>query len=198
MNINDYIAVNTHLEESTINNENVLRVIKSNKIDQPDENTYVKLVDSDFHNGTIEVMLYSKLLDNAPSHSRGFIGIAFRIGDDDLSFESLYVRPTNGNTDDPVRKNRVLQYFSYPTYTFDYFRNKNFTDYEGPANINLNEWIKLKAIIKYDKADLYINDNLVLRVDDLKHGKYKRGSVGIFVDIGTDGYFKDLNITYDD
>ena len=47
-----------------------------------------------------------------------------------------------------MRKNRALQYFSYPTYTFDYFRTAGIQDYEGPANIGLDEWVDLKVLVK--------------------------------------------------
>ena len=38
----------------------------------------------------------------------------------------------------------------------------------------------------------------VLRVDGLKHGPSSRGNVGLYVDIGTDGYFRNLCITCED
>jgi len=38
----------------------------------------------------------------------------------------------------------------------------------------------------------------VLAVSNLKHGAFARGNVGLYVDIGTDGWFKNLNITCDD
>ena len=95
----------THISNEVIDNEKVLRVIKSGKINEYDENTYAKLVDSSFHNGIIEVKMLSRLLKEAPDFARGFIGIAYRIHEDDTKFESFYVRPTNGRQcDDPVRK----------------------------------------------------------------------------------------------
>lgn len=39
----------THISNEVIDNEKVLRVIKSGKINEYDENTYAKLVDSSFH-----------------------------------------------------------------------------------------------------------------------------------------------------
>lgn len=45
--------------------------------------------------------------------ARGFIGIAFRIDDEDSTFESFYVRPTNGRIDDPVRK--IEESNTFPT-----------------------------------------------------------------------------------
>ncbi len=52
----------------------------------------------------------------------------------------------------------------------------------------------MKAVIKDEMASFYINDSEepVLVVKDLKHGKGIVGHVGLFVDIGTEGFFKDL------
>ncbi|EOH96105.1 hypothetical protein UAY_03015 [Enterococcus moraviensis ATCC BAA-383] len=190
-------AVNISSEYTTLNGEPVLRVVKKEKLMEFDENTYAKLIHSSFHNGTIEVKMLSRLLPDAPDFARGFIGIAFRINEDDTQFESFYVRPTNGRIDDPIRKNRGVQYFSYPKYTFDYFRNLGITDFEGPADIGLDEWISLKAVIHGAKGTFYLNDNEepALVVDNMKHGADARGAIGFFVDIGTEAFFKDLKIT---
>ena len=189
MNIGDFIAVNTAMEETVLNDEKVLRVVKANKIMEFDENTYAKRRDIDFHNGVIEVKMFSRLLPDAPDFARGFIGIAFRIRDDDSAFESFYVRPTNSMTDDPVRKAHGCQYFSY-------FRDNNIIGYEAPIHVGLEEWITLRAVIEEAHADFYINDfsRPVLSVDDLKHGSDAHGSVGLFVDIGTEAFFKELVI----
>ena len=200
LNKDNFKAVNTAIENVKLDGQKVLRVVKANKIMEFDENTYAKLNNFKFHNGTIEVKMLSRLLPDAPDFARGFIGIAYRINDDDTKFESYYVRPTNGRKcDDPIRKNHGCQYFSYPKYTFAYFRENNITKYEAPVDIDLNEWIQLKAIIQDSVAKFYINDmeNPILVVNDMKHGSDLTGSVGFFVDIGTEAFFKDLKITND-
>lgn len=193
-------AIHTDVMQTTLNGEPVLRVVKKDKLMEFDENTYAKLVGSSFHNGTIEVKMLSRLLPDAPDFARGFIGLAFRISEDDTTFESFYVRPTNGRIDDPVRKNRGVQYFSYPKYTFDYFRNLGITDFEGPADIGLDEWISLKAVINGARGVFYLNDSKepLLVVENMKHGADATGAIGFFVDIGTEAFFKDLKITKTD
>lgn len=199
MNIHEMIveAVNVKCQKEFLADQAVIKVVKANKLMEFDENTYVKIADSVFHNGIIEVKMLSRLLADAPDFARGFIGIAFRISEDDSSFESFYVRPTNGQSSDPIRKHRAIQYFSYPKYTFDYFREKGITEYEGSADIELNEWINLKVIVTDERAEFFVNGQQVLLVDQLKHLD-SQGQVGLFVDIGTEGYFKDLHITYFD
>lgn len=196
-----YNAINTSIDNDIIDGEQVIRVVKCHKIEIPDENTYAKVVDSSFHNGIIEVKMLSRLLPDAPQHARGFIGITFRINENDSEFESFYVRPTNGrNCEDPIRRSHGCQYFSYPGYTFSYFREFGIDDFESEVNIDLNEWITLRAEIEDEKGQFYINDmeKPVLVVDNMKHGKGHRGAIGLFVDIGTEGFFKDLKIIYKD
>jgi hypothetical protein len=191
-----FAPVHTAVEEAVLDGKNTLRVSKAEKINLYDQNTYAKLETEEFHNGIIEVDMYSKYLPDAPDFARGFIGIAYRINEDDSEFESFYVRPSNGRScTDPVRRSHGCQYFSYPGYTFDYFREFGITDFEAQVDIDLEEWIHLKAEIMDEKASFYINDKLVLVVENQKHGKGIKGKMGMFVDIGTDAYFANLKIT---
>lgn len=80
----------THISNEVIDNEKVLRDVKSGKINGYDENTYAKWVDSSFHNGIIEVKMLNRLLKETPDFTRGFSGIAYRIHEDDTKFESFY------------------------------------------------------------------------------------------------------------
>ncbi|SUN62385.1 hypothetical protein [Streptococcus dysgalactiae] len=142
----DFEAVNELVKEVVFNKERLIEVINTEKGDEPDENTFAKLKNSSFKNGRIDVDVYSQLLEDAPEHARGFIGLPFRINETDDYFESFYIRPTNGRIEDPIRRNRAVQYFAYPNHTFDYFRERCITDYEGPADIGINEWIHLTVI----------------------------------------------------
>jgi hypothetical protein len=49
-----------------------------------------------------------------------------------------------------------------------------------------------------EKALLYVqgSDQPVLMVNDLKLGKEAHGSIGLWVDRGTEGYFSNLRITF--
>ena len=198
MDAENFIPVNVSAENFNLDGEKVLRVVKTEKLFDFDTNSIAKLKDSDFHNGTIEVEMLSRLLPDAPEFARGFIGVAFRISENNSAFESFYIRPTNSDTSDPVRKAHGCQYFSYPKYTFAYFRENNITDYEAPISQGLNEWVKLKAVIADSRADFYLNGVLTLTVQDLKCGANARGAVGFFVDIGTDAFYKNLKISKTD
>ena len=176
-----------------------IRVWKTGSL-EPDINTYAAVTDCDFHNGTIDVDVRADLLPDAPDYARGFIGIAFRGAEDGREFEAFYIRPTNGRgCTDPVRRAHGCQYFSYPGYTFAYFREFGITAYESPVDtIALGEWSHLKAVIREDQGTFYVDGVRVLEVHGFKHGPNARGTVGLYVDIGTDGLFRNLEIVRED
>lgn len=194
------IGVHTKISKKVLDGQEVLRVVKSEKQDVFDADTYARLNGISFHNGMIEVQMLSRLLPEAPDFARGFIGIVFRINDSNSEFESYYVRPTNGRHPDPVRHSHGSQYFSYPGYTFSYFREHNIQGYEAPCDVGLDEWITLKAVIKDASARFYVNhmDSPALVVEGLKHGADARGGVGFYVDTGTEAYFRNLRIVCED
>lgn len=201
MKENNFTAVNVLAENVLFEGKPVLRVVKKDKINIYDENTYARAAGLQFHNGIIEVKMLSRLLPDAPDFARGFIGIVFRANENDSEFESFYVRPTNGrNCTDAVRKAHGCQYFSYPGYTFNYFREYGITKYEAETDTDLNEWFTLKAVIENERAEFYLNRSPipVLVVEEMKHGAGKKGSMGIFVDIGTEAFISELKVTCTD
>ncbi|AOA02917.1 hypothetical protein CKN99_14335 [Carnobacterium maltaromaticum] len=187
---------NVFSADTTLDGEDVLRVIKDPVILADDEATYARLQNFEFYNGTIEVKVLSRLLPDAPDHARGFIGVSFRIDENNSHFEGIYIRPTNGRSEDQVRRNRSVQYFSYPDFKYDRFREENPGMYESYADIGLNEWIDMKIEVENNKAKLFLNnaEQPVLIVNDLKLGAMQKGGIGLWVDIGTEGFFKDLKI----
>lgn len=197
----NFTAVHTSVRQILLEDGPALRVIKKDKIHQYDENTYAKIRDLQFHNGTIEIRMKSRLLPDAPDLARGFIGIVFRANETDSEFESFYLRPANGRRcTDPVRKAHGCQYFSYPGYTFQYFREFGIPGYEAPADLALDEWFTLKAVIQDQRAEFYLNESRtpVLVVPEMKHGAGRPGAVGIFVDIGTEALVSEIRVVCTD
>jgi hypothetical protein len=164
-----------------------------------DDRHYARLMGvNDFENGTIEVKMYSQLQNPAPYPGiAGFIGVYFRITEDDSAWESIYVRPKVGRINNQFARNHAVQYFSYPKYKFQTLRDSfPAGSYEGSAPVMLNEWITMRIEVNGESAEMFIND--------LKHssfvvnkmlGKNKKGYLGLYVDIGTIGYFKDLKVS---
>jgi hypothetical protein len=182
---------------TTIKGKKAVRVTKDTSFKGADAPTFVRLNNiTDFKNGTIECKVLSRLLPNAAPSSRGFIGLAFRINEDNSKFESIYIRPTNGRAHEQIRRNHSIQYFSYPDYKFDRLRKEAPGEYESYADMGLDEWITLKIVIKDAQAKFFLNNNLQpsLIVNDLKLGPDAKGSIGLFVDVDTDGFFADVKV----
>src|SRR6185503_14970016 len=150
-------AVGVFVSFEKMSGEDVIKVVKDSTVKEVDEPTYVRLKGIDFKNGTIEVKVLSRLLPNAPEQARGFIGVAFRINDSNSKFENIYIRPTNGRANNQLRRNRSIQYFSFPDYKFDRLRREAPGEYESYADMGLNEWIVLKIVVKDMQAKLFIN-----------------------------------------
>lgn len=185
--------------ECALTGEDTLRVYKTGA-QEPDINTYVALADTDFHNGVIEVDVCGKLLSEAPAYARGFIGIVFRAAEDGREFEGFYIRPANGpHCPDPERRAHGCQYFSFPGYTFAYFREFGIPEYEAPVDtIELGKWSRIRAEVREDSAAFSVDGRPVLKVRGLKHGAAARGNVGLYVDNGTDALFRNLQIQRED
>ena len=195
ISVEQFTPIHTHIENAVLDGQHVLRVIKKDKVEQPDENTYAALNGIQLRNGMIEVRLRSRLLPDAPEYARGFAGIVFRARANGSEFESFYVRPTNGRTcADPVRRAHGCQYFSYPGYTFSYFREFGIAGYEAPVDVALDEWFTLKAVLHEESASFYVNDaeRPVLVVPRMRHGAGWPGALGIYVDIGTEAFVSDI------
>ena len=192
----NFRPVNTFMDTDEIEGKAAIRVTKDPKVIAVDEATFARLVEVDFKNGIIEVKVLSRLLEDAPEFARGFIGVAFRIDESNSKFECIYIRPTNGRAEDQLRRNHSTQYFSYPDYKFDRLRKESPEQYESYADMGLNEWINMKLEVRDEKAKLYLNGQKhpVLIVNDLKHGADASGGIGLWVEVGTEGYFTDLRV----
>jgi hypothetical protein len=163
-----------------------------------DEPHYARLTGlEDFENGTIEVKMYSQL-QNPPPYSgvAGFIGVYFRIAANDSAFEGIYVRPKVGRVANQQYRNHAVQYISYPQYKFDTLRKIAPYKYESSAPVALNEWITMRIEVNGETAEMFINDMKYSSfIVDKMLGNIKKGGIGLYIDIGTIGYFKDLKVT---
>jgi hypothetical protein len=194
---NSLEAVQVYMSIEKLMGSKVVKAVKDSTVKEVDEPTFVKVKGIQFSNGTIEVKVLSRLLKNAPEFSRGFIGIAFRINENNTKFESIYIRPTNGRANDQVRRNHSTQYYSYPDYKFDRLRKESPERYESYADMELNKWITMRIEVNGAQAKLFLDHNKQpsLIVNDLKHGANASGAIALWVEVGTEGYFKDLKIT---
>ena len=163
-----------------------------------DDRHYARLVDiDDFENGTIEVKMYSQIQNPSPyAPAAGFIGLYYRIAADDSAWESIYLRPKVGRVNNQMARNHAVQYFSYPDFKFQTLRDKfPAGSYESSAPVALNEWITMRLEINGETAEMFINNMKYSSfVVNKMLGENKKGYVGLYVDIATTGYFRDLKV----
>lgn len=164
------------------------------------EGKYAKLPDIYFSNGSIEIEVAGKPSATALEGARGFVGIAFRIDDKDTQFECIYLRPTNGRSNDQIRRNHSIQYISYPDYPWQRLRQETPEKYESYVDLEVGKWTKIKIEIEDSVARLYVHGasqpNLI--VSDLKHAKNAKGNIGLWIGPGTEAYFRNLVVTIKD
>jgi hypothetical protein len=164
----------------------------------PDNPTFALLKDIEFRDGVIEVEVAGRPLPDAAPDARGFIGIAFRIQEDLAKFECFYIRPTNGRAEAQLRRNRACQYFSYPDWKFDRMRREVPGHYEAYVDLVTGAWTRLRIEVDRDKARLFVHEpeQPTLIVNDLKHGPDLKGGVGLYIDNGTEGFFRNLRVQF--
>jgi hypothetical protein len=154
------------------------------------------LLPATIRNGTISVDIFARLADNAPDFARAFAGIAYRVVNGGERFESVYLRPLNGLklNPPPPRNKRALQYFAYPDWRFERLREE-YPDgrYEAGADIGSSEWTNLTVDLQEMRLRVTVNGVVVMSLDQTKADPVE-GSVGLFVDIGTEAFFSDLRL----
>jgi hypothetical protein len=149
-----------------------------------------------FRNGRISVDILGRVRTDAPDFARGFAGIAYRIEPTGQTFESVYLRPLNGRrlSPPPPRDKRAIQYFAYPDWKFDRLRSEEPDGpYEAGLDIADNEWLTLAIEVDDMRLLATVNGAEALSIPRTK-GSAVDGSVGLWVDIGTEAYFSNLTI----
>ena len=173
---------------------------ESIKVTDQGENSEVKFVkinNLNFKNGIVEAYVSGKPAEGSSEQARGFVGIAFRINDDNSKFECIYLRPSNGRAEDQVRRNHSVQYIAFPDFPWFKLRKDFPEKYESYVDLATGEWTKIRIEIKGAKALLYIHGNAQpsLIVNDLKLGADVEGKIGLWIGPGTEAHFSGLMIT---
>jgi hypothetical protein len=157
----------------------------------------LRLPVEDFGDGIIEAEVAGLPAAGAPDGARGFIGIAFRVQQDPSRYEAFYIRPTNGRSDDQLRRNHSTQYIGMPDYPWDRLRKEHPGVYESYADMVPGDWIRLRIEVEGSRARLFVGkaEQPALIVNDLKHGAKAIGGVALWIGNGTEGYFSNVKVT---
>lgn len=193
-NNNALTSINVKTSEEIYLARQSLKVINTG-VDS--EATFVKIGNLNFKNGSIKIEVAGKPGTGSSQTARGFVGIAFRINDDNSKFECFYLRPTNGRADDQVRRNHSVQYISFPDFPWHKLRKDFPEKYESYVDLAPGEWTAVTIEVQGEKAKLYVhgNDQPTLIVNDLKMGGNVRGSIGLWIGPGTEAHFANLQVS---
>ena len=149
-----------------------------------------------FSDGTIEVEVAGTPRADAFEGARGFVGVAFRLGQDPSRYECFYVRPKNGRAEDQLRRNHSTQYVSHPEYPWHRLRRESPGVYESYVDLEPGAWTKLKVVVRGTEARLFVHDaeQPALIVKDLKLGA-SEGAIALWIGAGTEGHFANLRVS---
>ena len=149
-----------------------------------------------FEDGVIEVDIAADLNGRGGAESRGFAGVAFRLGDDER-FEAVYLRAANGALNVPPppspRDVRAVQYISHPAFHFSDSRAVAPGLYEKGAPIAVGSWHRLRLEISERRLVASVDGQVVLEVEDLRLDR--PGRVALWVGDGTRAHFANLTVT---
>jgi hypothetical protein len=196
--LSDQHPQNVKTELVTYKGHKALQVIDAAPVNVADGLQLVVLNAPEFKDGTIEVEMAGAPKENSEnSAARGFVGMAFRLTTDATNaphYECFYVRPTNGRTEDQVRRNHATQYISFPDRPWFELRKDFAGKYESYADMVAGEWIKMRIEVHGKKANLFLNDapQPVLVVTDLTQAQ---GKIALWVGTDTVAHFADLRVT---
>jgi hypothetical protein len=148
-----------------------------------------------FRDGTIDVDVATKITTPPGVRMPGFTGIAFRTSADGSHYELFYLRPRNALSDDQAMRNHAVQYTSEPSYGWEKLRRSWPFIYEAYADLQPDEWTKVKIEVHGRVATLYLNgsEKPALIVDGLK-GEELQGGVALWSYSGEEAYFSNLKI----
>jgi hypothetical protein len=144
-----------------------------------------------FEQGAIEIDLKGK-----DEFQKSFLGIAFQ-GKDSVTYEAVYFRPFNFNSENPERKSHSVQYISHPQNTWRVLRQNSPGVYENfltPVK-DPNAWFHARVEMNADTVHVYVNNEKAptLVVKRIKNTPGKK--LGFWVGDGSGGEFANLKVT---
>jgi Domain of Unknown Function (DUF1080) len=191
--------VTTQAEIATYRGRRALRVINTDGLTADghpaDAEAIAIVTTSDFADGTLEADVAARPRTGAPSATRGFVGIAFRVQDHGSRFESIFLRMTDGRADDQLQRNHATQYLEHPNFGWKRLREEHPGVYESYVDLDPGAWTRIKIVVAGTTARLYVNgaNQPCLVVNDLKLGE-THGRVALWTGGNTEAYFSRLTV----
>lgn len=150
------------------------------------------LADTEFSEGSIEFDIRGKDVVQ-----RSFVGVAFH-GQDDQTYESVYFRPFNFRSTDPVRKTHAVQYVYAPKFEFQTLRDTRKDEFENavvPAP-EPTAWFHAKVDVRAGRVRIFVNNAPTPSLDVATLNSTPAGKrIGFWVGNNSDGEVANLKLT---
>jgi hypothetical protein len=142
-----------------------------------------------FSVGTIEVDVRGRDVQ-----SQSFLGLA--IGSEGEAYESVFLRPFNFRTTDPVRRMHAVQYESMPDHNWSRLRTEFPEVYENPVDPppDPNGWVRLTLLVEPARIRVFVTGGVDpdLMIDRIPPAR--TGRLGLWVGTLSGGDFANLRI----
>lgn len=150
----------------------------------------VKIEDVAFKSGIIELEIKG---ENTPG--RSFVGIAFNV-QNDSTYEAVYFRPFNFQSEEKIRREHSVQYISTPKNDWRYLR----TNFEGvyeaeyPGNPPAEDWLSVKVKVESDMVYVYDKElNVeIMSVERLERQQVNK--IALWTGFNSKGEFRNLKV----
>ncbi|MFT3796669.1 hypothetical protein [Flavobacterium sp.] len=160
------------------------------RLDKKEGEGVAWLKDVEFSEGIIEFDVRG---ENLKQHS--FVGIAFH-AKDDLTYDAIYLRPFQFQSEDEILRQRSIQYVSFPDFTWRKLREQFPGKYESAIvpSPDPNSWVKVKIVVKDGTVSTYINGNAQPSLVVQKVTNAVSGKIGFYVADTSGGDFANISI----
>jgi len=144
----------------------------------------------DFNEGTIDLELKG---ENKPQKS--FVGIAFNI-QNDSTYEAIYFRAFNFQSDKKIRREHSVQYISKPDYEWRFLRNNYKRQFEAeyPRQPSPNDWFGIQVKIDDKKVCVYDKKTNTELLSVKRLASQVSNKIGLWTGYNSKGEFRNLKI----
>ncbi|KPM47048.1 hypothetical protein [Jiulongibacter sediminis] len=129
---------------------------------------------------------------------KSFVGLAFH-GQNDSTYEAIYFRPFNFNSQEEIRRSHSVQYIFMPEFEWYTLRENYPGKYENPLPqpVNPDDWFHVRISINEEQILVYVNDWVSEVLDVKPINPDSNGKLGFWVGNRSDGTFANLLIQPD-
>lgn len=124
-----------------------------------------------------------------------FLGLAFH-GQDDTTYEAVYLRPFNFRAGDATRHQHAVQYIAVPKHDWPQLRATFPEEFENPvdASVEPTAWIPLRIVIAATRVQVFVGSVAAAALEVRRLADAPTGLIGLWVGNGSDGGFANLRI----